>query len=604
MSELESTIRECCRICRHDRTRLLDIVRAAQQRLGGIGPAALDALAAELGLPRGEIEGVVSFYDFLSSTPQGGLVIRVCTDVVDGLRGGDDVLRAFAAELGVAPGGTTSDGRITLRTTACIGMCDQAPAALVNEVVLTELTADRARQVVRELRAHGEPRRLVAGLGDGHNAHPLVRSMVRNHIRRAGPVLLAPVEAEAGLRRAVTVSPEEVIRMITAAGLRGRGGAGFSTGRKWSLARAMTSGEKWVIGNADEGEPGTFKDRVLLTERADLIVEGLTIAAYAVGARRGLLYLRGEYAYLRAYLDDVLRQRRAARLLGPAILGRAGFDFDVRIQLGAGAYVCGEETALISSCEGQAGDPRDRPPFPAQHGFRGGPTVVNNPETLCCAARIVAQGPDWFAGFGTRGGSGTKLFSLSGDCARPGVYEYPFGVSLRTVLEESGAPDAQAVQVGGPSGQLVGAAQFARRLDYDDLATGGALVVFNATRDVLRVALGYLDFFIHESCGCCTPCRVGNVLLRRKLAEILAGRGERGDLEYLRELAGTIQATSRCGLGQTAPNPVLSTLAHFAPAYERYLGPPRRGVLRPSFDLRAALAETGGEGKEALCPTR
>ena len=325
---------------------------------------------------------------------------------------------------------------------------------------------------------------------------------------------------------------------------------------KWEFTRAAASDQRYLICNADEGEPGTFKDRVILTERPDLLFEGMTIAGYAIGASRGLLYLRGEYAYLRDYLESVLAQRRAAGLLGESICGKPGFDFDIRIQLGAGAYVCGEETALISSCEGLRGDPKNRPPFPAQSGYLGKPTSVNNVETLCCVPRILEMGAGWFASIGSSKSTGTKLLSVSGDCTRRGVYEVPLGTRLAEVLEMCGAEEPQAVQVGGPSGQMVGAADFDREICFDDLATGGALVVFGAGRDPLEIASHYMAFFIHESCGYCTPCRVGNVLLKERLDRIRAGRGETEDLDYLRALAATVKTASRCGLGQTSPNPV------------------------------------------------
>jgi [NiFe] hydrogenase diaphorase moiety large subunit len=429
---------------------------------------------------------------------------------------------------------------------------------------------------------------LVREYGDGQNAHDLVRSAVKNNLRRAGEAIFAERAADAGLGKALALSPAEVIRQVKTARLRGRGGAGFPTGMKWEFARAAASDQRYLIANADEGEPGTFKDRVLLTERTDLLFEGMTIAGYAIGASRGLLYLRGEYAYLLAYLESVLARRRAAGLLGERILGKVGFDFDVRIQLGAGAYVCGEETALISSCEGLRGDPRNRPPFPAQSGYLGKPTSVNNVETLCCVPRILELGSAWFSSIGSSKSTGTKLLSISGDCTRRGVYEVPFGTRLAAVLEMCGAENPQAVQVGGPSGQMVGVADFEREICFDDLATGGALVIFGGGRDPLEIASQYLAFFIHESCGYCTPCRVGNVLLKERLDRILAGRGEAADLDFLQSLAGTVKTASRCGLGQASPNPVLSTLRCFRSLYEARLATPAEG-REAGFDLAARL---------------
>ena len=275
-------------------------------------------------------------------------------------------------------------------------------------------------------------------------------------------------------------------------------------------------------------------------------------------------------------------------LLGKHVGGREDFHFDIRIQMGAGAYICGEETALINSCEGVRGDPRNRPPFPAQKGHRDCPTVVNNCETLCCVTKILEEGPATFSDYGLEGNCGTKLLSISGDCKSPGVYEVPFGIRLRDVLAMAGAADVAAVQVGGPSGRMVGPDAFDRRIGFDDLATGGSIMVFGPDRDILGIAAGFLDFFIEESCGYCTPCRVGNVLLKERLDRIIEGKGETTDLDYLRDLCETVKTTSRCGLGQTSPNPVLTTLENFQAVYESRVKPNRDG-LQTSFDIQEAL---------------
>jgi [NiFe] hydrogenase diaphorase moiety large subunit len=360
---------------------------------------------------------------------------------------------------------------------------------------------------------------------------------------------------------------------------------------KWEFTRAAAGDVKVVICNADEGEPGTFKDRVILTECPDLMFEGMAIAGYAIGAEQGILYLRAEYQYLRRFLEDILDKRRRAGLLGRDIGGKKDFHFDIRIQMGAGSYVCGEETALISSCEGRRGDPKTRPPFPAQKGFLECPTTVNNVETFCCAARIAEKGAGWFSQLGTKGSTGTKLLSISGDCLSPGIYEFPFGVRLSEVLKIVGANDVEAVQVGGASGRMVAKSDFERMICYDDLSTGGALMVFSPERNIVDITRQFTSFFVHESCGYCTPCRVGNVLLKERLDRILAGSGEPNDLDYLKELGETIKTTSRCGLGQTSPNPVLTTLESFRGAYEQLVGPAEEG-LRPHFNIHRALEES------------
>ncbi|MBM3792446.1 MAG: NADH:ubiquinone oxidoreductase, partial [Acidobacteria bacterium] len=470
------------------------------------------------------------------------------------------------------------------------GMSDQAPAALINDIVVTRLSTDSARYIVAGLKEHMNPRRLVRKLGDGKNAHDLVSAMVENNVRLRGPVIFADWKSGNALDKALAMSPVEVIRSLKTARLRGRGGAGFPTGMKWEFTRGSEGNRRFMICNADEGEPGTFKDRVILTEQPDLMFEGMTVGGYAIGAEEGIVYLRAEYAYLRRYLELVLEQRRRKGLLGVDILGKPGFDFDIRIQMGAGAYICGEETALISSCEGMRGDPKNRPPFPAQKGYLGCPTSVNNVETLCCVARIMDRGPAWFSSLGTDRSAGTKLLSISGDCRRPGVYEVSLGVRLAEVLKLAGVEESARIQIGGPSGQMVGPADYGRAICYDDLATGGSIMVFGPDRDILEVVNAFLEFFIHESCGYCTPCRVGNVLLRQAVQKIRSGKGEPSDLDYLQELGETVKKMSRCGLGQTSAHPVLTTLAKFRAEYEARVHPACGGE-QPAFDLALAVSD-------------
>lgn len=589
LPDLERVISTLCADVAHDPTRLLDIARGIQDRWGHVPPEALDLVAREMRVPRIECEGLVSFYAFLSRRPAGQIPIRLCDAVIERMRGSERVGNALSEALGIGFGETTPDGRFSLWRSSCIGMSDQAPAALVGNVVVTRLSSDGAHELVRALRRHGDPERLVERRGDGNNASPLIHAMVENNVRLAGDVVLAPLEPGLALHRALAMTPAEVIRTIKTARLRGRGGAGFPAGMKWEYTRAAAGDRKFVICNADEGEPGTFKDRVILTEHPETMLEGMTIAAYAMGAREGLIYLRAEYAYLKRWLDHVLAERRRRGLLGEGILGER-FSFDVRIQLGAGAYVCGEETALINSAEGRRGEPRNRPPFPAQAGYLGCPTSVNNVETLCCAARVFEHGAGWFARRGVEGSTGTKLFSVSGDCLGPGVYELPLGTALRELLALCGGEDSAAVQVGGPSGQMVPPEQFDRKLSFDDLATGGSIMVFGRDRDLLAIASQFLHFFADESCGHCTPCRVGTVLLEKRLDQIRDRLGSAEDLEYLLDLASTVKLTSRCGLGQTAPNPVLSTLQNFRDRYETLLQP-GAPALRATFDPRRALEQ-------------
>ena len=581
-------IRAICEGLGNDPARMMDILLQTQDRFRCISPGAMEVIAEATGLSRIAVEGVASFYAFFSDQPVGRVAIRLCDDIIDRFAGMDAVTTALEQELGIKVGETTPDGEFSLHQTPCIGMCDQAPAMMVNDLVATNLTPDKARDLVRALRTGAPPEDVLIDGFDTLSPYDRATRQVASNIRHAGAVLLGPVPRDAGLTAAAGTLPQQIIATVEASGLRGCGGAGFPTGRKWRAAAEAEGDHRVVICNADEGEPGTFKDRVLLTERPHLVIEGMTIAARAIGATEGLVYLRGEYAYLRPLLEDVLADRRARGLLGAGIMGIEDFDFDIRLQLGAGAYICGEEGALISSCEGLPGEPKTRPPFPVTRGYMGRPTVVNNVETLCHAARILDRGADWFAGMGTEGSTGTKLFSISGDCLTPGIYELPYGLTVAELAEMAGAEDAAAILVGGPSGTMIARDTFDRRLTFDDLATGGAVTIFNGQRNILEIVEYYMAFFVHESCGYCTPCRVGNVFLQRAIGKFRKGLANPGDIDYLRDLSSTIIETSRCGLGVTSPNPILSTLENFPLVYSAMVKT-SADRTRATFDIQSAI---------------
>ncbi len=378
-----------------------------------------------------------------------------------------------------------------------------------------------------------------------------------------GSLTFAKITPNAGLKAALEKSRADVVGEISKSGLKGRGGAGFPTGVKWNLAAGVKADKKYVVCNADEGEPGTFKDRVILGDYADLVFEGMTIGGYVIGADTGIVYLRGEYTYLLPQLNAVLVERRRNNLLGRNVLGKAGFDFDIQIRLGSGAYVCGEETALIESLEGHRGEPRNRPPFPVDTGFGSCPTIVNNVETLAWAACVAAKDPDWFKSFGTEKSAGLKLFSISGDCERPGVYEFPMGITVAELLKEVGGEDAKAAQIGGAAGHCVPRAEFSRRIAFEDISTGGSVIVFGPQRDMLDVAENFLEFFVEESCGQCTPCREGNAKLLEGVRMLREGDCSTRYLKDLVALGETMQLASKCGLGQSSPNAFLSIVQNF-----------------------------------------
>lgn len=364
------------------------------------------------------------------------------------------------------------------------------------------------------------------------------------------------------LEKAFKLTPQEIVMNIREAGLKGRGGAGFPTGTKWMLALSANAEKKFVVCNADEGEPGTFKDRVLLSEYTKLVFEGMVIAGYAIQAQKGLVYLRGEYSYLLNHLELYLDKMRQENRLGNNILG-SGFSFDIEIRLGSGAYVCGEETALIESLEGHRGEARNRPPFPVNTGYLGYPTIVNNVETFACSYIIISKGPEWFAQYGTEKSKGTKLISVSGDCKKPGVYEVPFGITIKELLKLVGAENTKAVQVGGASGICIPMSEINRNISFEDVPTGGSIIIFNKTRNMLHILKNFMEFFVEESCGQCTPCRIGNKKLLEGVELIEQGKASYNYIKELINLGKSIQVASKCGLGQSSPNPFISILTHF-----------------------------------------
>ncbi|HQH98037.1 MAG TPA: NAD(P)H-dependent oxidoreductase subunit E [Spirochaetota bacterium] len=572
-----------------DATMMLDVIRDVQSELGCVSDEASAAIADNLGVSKVDVDGVVSFYHFFSKEPRGKYTVYLNNSAVAVMKGRDAVARAFEQAAGCSFGVTTFDGQIGLYDTSDIGMNDQEPAALINGVVFTNLTPEKAKDLVFQMKAGKDVKAMVKETGEGQNQSALVGAMVKNNIQKKGAVIFAPYEAGSGIKKAVAMTPEAVIEEVKKSNLRGRGGAGFPTGMKWEFTRNSKGKKTYVVCNADEGEPGTFKDRVILTELPQMLFDGMAVAGYAVGAEEGVLYLRAEYEYLLKYLQSVLDSMRNSGLLGKNAAGKKGFNFDITIKLGAGAYICGEESALIESAEGKRGEPRNRPPFPAQNGYMGYPTTVNNVESLCAAARIMVQGGEWFAKMGTFQSHGTKVLSVSGDCSKPGIYEVEFGVTLQSLLDEAGGSDAVAVQVGGPSGKCVAKKDFGKKLSFEELPTGGSIIIIGPNTDLLKVVHNFMDFFVEESCGWCTPCRAGNVILKQRLEKIMAGKGTESDLKEMAQWCTVVKAMSRCGLGQTSPNPIATTIENFREVYEAKL---QKGAdFVTEFDMNKAVQE-------------
>ncbi len=508
---------------------------------------------------------------------------------------GSRVIREKLAEELKAKG---LDEEVKIVQTGCFGLCALGPIMIIypEGTFYSRVTPEDVPEIVSEhlLKgriverlvyndtgdAKGEDEAVAASLSETQFYKKQKRVALRNcgvinpevideYIAMDGYFALAKVLKE--------MTPDDVINTILASGLRGRGGGGFPTGRKWAFAKASVSDKKYVVCNADEGDPGAFMDRSVLEGVPHAVLEAMAIAGYAIGADEGWIYVRAEYPIAVKRLNIAIEQAREYGLLGKDILG-TGFNFDIHLRLGAGAFVCGEETALLTSVEGNRGEPRPRPPFPAIKGLWGQPTIVNNVETYANIAQIILKGADWFASMGTEGSKGTKVFALGGKIKNTGLVEIPMGTTLREIVEEigGGVPNGKkfkAAQTGGPSGGCIPASLIDTPIDYDNLTKigcmmgSGGLIVMDEDTCMVDIAKFFLEFTVDESCGKCSPCRIGTVRLHEILEKITSGNGEMEDLDKLEEVANYIKSASLCALGQTAPNPILSTLHFFRDEY-------------------------------------
>ena len=574
-------------------TFLMDILLEIQKENGLISDENIKLIARELNISRVDVEQTISFYHFFTTKPTGKYTIYLDNSVVACMMGRDEVAKEFEIATGCKFGSVSVDGLFGLHNTACIGMSDQSPAAIINGVVFTKLNPNKVRELISAFKSGKKVEELSKPYGDGKNSSELIKSMVNNNIQKKGEVIFSDYEVGTALKALVNKTPEDVINEVKESNIRGRGGAGFPTGMKWDFCSKSINDEKYVICNADEGEPGTFKDRVILTENPQRVFEGMAVAGYAIGAKQGLLYLRHEYMYLKTYLETQIEDLRRKNLLGKSILGKNNFDFDIRIQLGAGAYVCGEESALIESAEGKRGEPRNRPPFPAQKGYLQKPTTVNNVETLASIVRIIEKGANWYKSIGTKDSTGTKVLSISGDCKNPGIYEIEWGMTIKEMLEICGAEEeTQAVQVAGPSGRCIGPNEFGRKIANEDLPTGGSMTVIGKDRNLLKdVVKKYMEFFIDESCGSCIPCRSLNPIILSKLNKIIEGTAVTRDIEDVEKFGKMMKDLNRCGLGQTAANPILTTIENFKSKYTELVKNQKDNNIF-FFDLEKAVKES------------
>jgi len=505
--------------------------------------------------------------------------------------GAADVASAFREKLAVAK----LDKEIEVVETGCIGLCARAPVVLIEpyEYLYGGVTPDDVDQIIEKTIRNAKPVEALVTVENG-KALPKINDtgfykeqqrVVLANCGRIDPKNIEDAIArgcyEAAAKALCTMTPEEVIEEVINAGLRGRGGAGFPAGLKWRFCRKSPGNEKYLICNADEGDPGAFMDRALLEGDPHRVIEGMIIAANAIGASHGFIYVRAEYPIAVEHIGIALEQARKLGLLGSNILG-SGFDFDIEVRMGAGAFVCGEETALIASLEGKRGMPRPRPPFPAQKGYHDKPTNINNVETFANVPLILKNGSKQYSSIGTQGSKGTKIFALAGRVNNTGLVEVPMGTTLRQIIYDIGGGipkdrKFKAAQMGGPSGGCIPARYLDNEIDYDNVAQIGAimgsggLIVMDEITCMVDVARYFLEFVQAESCGKCTPCRVGTKKMLQILNDICRGEAKIEDLDELEILAERVKKASLCGLGQTAPNPVLSTLRHFRDEYEEHI---------------------------------
>ncbi|MEV0554558.1 MULTISPECIES: NAD(P)H-dependent oxidoreductase subunit E [unclassified Streptomyces] len=562
------------REARERRDLLLPGLHAVNDRIGWISEGALDYLCRRLTVPPAEAYGVATFYAMFSVKPRPATVLHVCTDLACAAAGASELCAGVEAGLGLGSG-------VSVERSPCLGLCERAPAALaikagdpVRTAVSAPATVERA--VLAASSPDSAPEEPPAALAVPQAGDPSL--MLLSRVGVVDPASLDDYRAQGGytaLRQAFAIGPAGVIREVTDAGLVGRGGAAFPTGRKWQATASQPDRPHYLVCNADESEPGTFKDRVVMEGDPYSLVESMTIAGYAVGAHKGYLYLRGEYPRALERMEHAIGQARARGLLGDDVLGQ-GYAFDIEIRRGAGAYICGEETALFNSIEGYRGEPRSKPPFPVEKGLFGKPTAENNVETLVNVLPILTMGAQAYAAIGTGRSTGPKLFCVSGSVDRPGIYELPFGATLGELLDLAGVRKRlRAVLLGGAAGGFVRPDELDIPLTFEGTREAGTtlgsgvVLAFDDTVPLPRLLLRIAEFFRDESCGQCVPCRVGTVRQEEALHRIVdrTGADAASDIALLREVGRAMKDASICGLGQTAWNAVESAIDRLG-AYE------------------------------------
>ncbi|MFN2446440.1 MAG: NADH-quinone oxidoreductase subunit NuoF [Vicinamibacterales bacterium] len=585
----------------HRQSSILHALYLAQEQQGFITANAARHVADVLGCTTADVEDVVSYYVMFHRTPVGTFVLQVCTTLSCALAGAERVVEELEQKLGIRAGGTDPTGLFTIQKMECLGACDRAPVVMVNNELWHEaLTPRAAPTLVDRMRAQGT--RALNGCHLAIESRPESewKDKTTTPVRPTSmpdyePVLtryaftpngatldhyLQNQDGYQGLRKALSMTPDQVIEETKKSGLRGRGGAGFPTGLKWQFVDKKSPKPKFMVCNADESEPGTFKDHLLMERNPHLLIEGCLIGCYAIASKAAYIYIRGEFFHLFPVLQQAIDDARTAGYVGKNVLG-TGFDCEVYLHRGAGAYEAGEETALLESLEGKRAQPRFKPPFPASHGAWGCPTAVNNVETLCNVPLIMTRGADWFSALGPEKNGGPKLFCVSGHVKRPGVFEAPMKVSLRELIFDyaGGMRDGhtlKAVIPGGSSVPILMPDQLDIPASFDAVAQAGsmlgsaAIMVMDETTDMVWLAENLLHFYRHESCGKCTPCREGTDWLYKLLNRMMQGQGSEQDIRLLQSVATNIAGKTLCAFGDAAATPVLTTLKHFRHEFEAH----------------------------------
>lgn len=565
------------------KSSLMNILWDIQKKRRYIAPDDMTKISNEFNISKTELEGIISFYHFFHTKHAGQYTIYLNNAIISRHQNYKTVKKAFEKAIGVPMGNTSEDRKFGLFETSCIGLCDQETSALINFQPFTNLTPLKVKKIIKQL-------------SSGVSVNTLTE-LPKNNIRYTPEpdktVFFKPYAPGLALKKLKNLEPQELIELVKESKLAGRGGAFFPTGLKWQFCKNNISDQKYVICNADEGEPGTFKDRVLMNKYPGLMLEGMAMAGYAVGANQGYIYLRAEYFYLKDKIENKIKDFRDKGLLGKNIANIQGFDFDIHIYMGAGAYVCGEETALISSMEGKRGEPSTKEFFPVEKGLHNKPTIINNVETLCAVPRILELGLEKYLKIGTEATKGTKLLSVSGDCKKPGIYEIEWGMKLKTFLDLIQAKNPYLILFNGYAGECLSAADFdreisgenllaehvqfelndpieyARKMSAIGLRSGGSFMVFNKERDFMKIFKNINRFFVSESCGICAPCRTGNFLLSKKLKKIRLCHADNSDMEDIMEWSTIIKQSSRCGLGKTSANCLLTAILKFPEEFNR-----------------------------------